>query len=479
MFNLKISKMKKNLLSLMLIFLCVACGKQKQNDDTTAVAGGENDAEIIQIAKEAYIYGYPLVLMDASKKVMTNAFTANSKNPAVNQIQSLNEFPDDKFHDVVKPNADTYYSMAWLDLGKEPLVLKAPNTNGRYYLLPMLDAWTNVFASPGKRTTGTAEKTFLITGPNWNGTVPAGMEQLKSPTDMAWVIGRTQVNSKEDGATAVKKIQQNITLTPLSAYGKPYTGPKAVNDPSVSKIPPAQFVKEMSVDAFFTKLNELMVANPATPADAEIVAKMKKIGLEPGKPFDVSKFSGALQDSLKAIPATTNKYIAEMSAKTAKPVNGWHINRGLGDYKTNYVTRAVIAMGGLGANLDADAIYPMSTTDAAGEKYDGSKYKYVLHFDAGKLPPVNAFWSLTMYGMDDFMVANPINRFAIGDRNNLKKNADGSIDIYIQKDNPGKDKENNWLPAPNAQFQLAMRLYWPKEEVIKGNWTPTAVVKVK
>ncbi|TDP04045.1 DUF1254 domain-containing protein [Flavobacterium sp. 245] len=471
--------MKKNLLSLMIVFLCFACGKQKQNDDTTAPATAENDTEIIQIAKDAYIYGYPLVLMDASKKVMTNAFTANSKNPAVNQVGSLNEFPDDKFRDVVKPNADTYYSMAWLDLGKEPLVLKAPNTNGRYYLLPILDAWTNIFASPGKRTTGTAEKTFLITGPNWKGTVPAGMEQLKSPTDMAWMIGRTQVNSKEDGATAVKKIQQNITLTPLSAYGKAYTGPKAINDPSVSKTPPVQFVKEMSVDAFFSKLNELMVANPAAPDDAEIVAKMKKLGLEPGKPFDISKFSATVQDSLKAIPAWGNKFIAEMALKSKKPVNGWVINHGLGEYKTNYEVRAMVAMVGLGANLDADAIYPMSLIDADGEKFDGSKHNYILHFDAGKLPPVNAFWSLTMYGTDDFMVANPINRFAIGDRNNLKKNADGSVDIYIQKNNPGKDKEKNWLPAPNAQFQLTMRLYWPKEEVIKGNWTPPAVVKVK
>lgn len=463
----------------MIVFLCFACGKQKQNDDTTAPATAENDTEIIQIAKDAYIYGYPLVLMDASKKVMTNAFTANSKNPAVNQVGSLNEFPDDKFRDVVKPNADTYYSMAWLDLGKEPLVLKAPNTNGRYYLLPILDAWTNIFASPGKRTTGTAEKTFLITGPNWKGTVPAGMEQLKSPTDMAWMIGRTQVNSKEDGATAVKKIQQNITLTPLSAYGKAYTGPKAINDPSVSKTPPVQFVKEMSVDAFFSKLNELMVANPAAPDDAEIVAKMKKLGLEPGKPFDISKFSATVQDSLKAIPAWGNKFIAEMALKSKKPVNGWVINHGLGEYKTNYEVRAMVAMVGLGANLDADAIYPMSLIDADGEKFDGSKHNYILHFDAGKLPPVNAFWSLTMYGTDDFMVANPINRFAIGDRNNLKKNADGSVDIYIQKNNPGKDKEKNWLPAPNAQFQLTMRLYWPKEEVIKGNWTPPAVVKVK
>jgi hypothetical protein len=472
--------MKKNLSILIIVFVCIACGKQKEKEDsTTSETEVKSDAEIIQIAKDAYIYGYPLVIMDASKKVMTNAPSANSKNAPVNQIEHKGEFPDDKFHDVVKPNADTYYSMSWLDLGKEPLVLTLPNTNGRYYLMPILDAWTNVFASPGKRTTGTTAKIFLITGPDWKGTLPAGMEQLKSPTNMAWMIGRTQVNSKEDGATTVKKIQQGITLVPLSAYGKTYTPPKAVSDPNVPKIPPAQFVKEMSVDAFFTKLNELMVANPATPADAEIVAKMKKIGLEPGKPFDISKFSGPLQDSLKAVPALTNKYIAEMATKTAKPVNGWFINHGLGDYKTNYLSRAAVAMIGLGANLDADAIYPMSVMDANGEKYDASKYNYVLHFDAGKLPPVNAFWSLTMYGMDDFMVANPINRFAIGDRNKLKKNADGSIDIYIQKNNPGKDKENNWLPAPNAQFQLAMRLYWPKEEVIKGNWTPSGVTKVK
>ena len=471
--------MKRYLLSLMIVFLFVACGKQKQNDDATTALTTENDAEIIQIAKDAYIYGYPLVIMDASKKVMTNAFSPNSKNAAVNQIQRKEEFPDDKFHDVVKPNADTYYTFAWIDLSAEPLVLKTPNTNGRYFLLPILDAWTNVFASPGKRTTGTAEKTFLITGPAWKGTVPNGMEQLKSPTSMGWLIGRTQVNSKKDGATIVKKIQEGITLTPFSAYGKTYTPPKAINDPNVPKTPPVQFVKEMSIDAFFSKLNELMVANPASPDDVEMVAKMKKIGLEPGKPFDISKFSATVQDSLKAVPVWANKYIAELATKSKKPVNGWIINHGLGEYKTNYEVRAMVAMLGLGANLDADAIYPMTLVDSDGEKYDGSKHNYIMHFDAGKLPPVNAFWSLTMYGADDFMVANPINRFAIGDRNNLKKNADGSVDIYIQKNNPGKDKENNWLPAPNAQFQLTMRLYWPKEEAIKGNWVPSAVKKAK
>jgi hypothetical protein len=207
--------------------------------------------------------------------------------------------------------------------------------------------------------------------------------------------------------------------------------------------------------------------------------RLALVGIAPGATFDLSSFSANVQDSLKSIPGWAKRFMLSNGLSNAKIVNGWSMNSGLGSYGINYTLRAGVAYNGLGANLDADAMYPSSQIDADGEPYDGSKHNYILHFDAGKTPPANAFWSLTIYNEEGFLVPNPLKRFAIGDRNPLKKNADGSLDLYIQKDNPGKAKENNWLPAPNSLFNLLLRVYWPKEEMINGTWTPPAVTKVK
>jgi hypothetical protein len=437
-----------------------------------------NDSEIIQTAKEAYIFGYPLVMMEITRRVMTNYENATDRGAPMNQISRKETFPDEKFTAVVKPNCDTYYALAWLDLRREPLVLEIPNTNGRYFLLPIVDAWTNVIASPGKRTTGTAAQKFLITGPGWKGKIPKGMTELHSPTNMAWMAGRTQVNSKDDGVTVVKAIQEGYRLIPLSSYGKQYDPPPGKVDSLISMNPPVKHVFEMPVDAYFNLLNQLMIDNRPAPADSAIVKRIARLGILPGGTFDLKKFSMNVQDSISAIPSWFKKYMADLALKKEK-INGWTMSRGLGDYGTNYDLRAMIANRGLGANLDADALYPLSVTDIDGEKYDGSKHQYVLHFDAGKIPPANAFWSLTMYGMDNFLAANPINRFAIGDRNDLKKNPDGSLDIFIQNNSPGEEKASNWLPAPAAPFNLMLRIYWPDESVLNGSWIPPAVVKVK
>ncbi|MEO6169203.1 MAG: DUF1254 domain-containing protein [Chitinophagales bacterium] len=434
------------------------------------------DAEFIQLAREAYIYGYPLVMMEISRRVMTNYESPSSLGAPVNQIARKEEFPDDKFNAVVKPNCDTYYALAWLDLTDEPLVLEVPNTQGRYFLLPILDSWTNVIASPGKRTTGTLPQLFLITGPGWNNKVPQQMTRITSPSNMAWMAGRTQVNNKKDGATVVKEIQQDYRLTPLSSYGKPYIFPSGKLDPGISMKAPVQQVDEMPVNVYFNLLNQLMIGNPPFPADTAILRRTALLGVSPGLTFDLSKFSLAVQDSFKMVPVWCKKYLLHLAAQKER-INGWLINRGLGEYGICYELRAMIARRGLGANLDADAIYPSSAEDADQEKYDGSKHKYTLHFDEGKSPPANAFWSLTMYNMENYLVANTINRFAIGDRNDLKKNGDGSIDIFIQKDNPGKEKESNWLPAPDGPFNLTLRIYWPKEEVLNGSWIPPGVLK--
>ena len=458
----------------------MSCNQAQKSPSVVNAGAAMSDEQIIQAVRDAYIFGYPLVVMNASQRVMTNVEKASNEGgrvaAPVNQLVSANFFPDDKFRDVVRANNDTYYTSAWLDL-YEPFVLELPNTNGRYYLFPMLDAWTNVFFSPGKRTTGTNAQTYLITPPGWTGEVPKEMQQVKSPTHTVWIIGRTQVNSAQDGATTVKQIQEKYQMKPLSAYGKAYTPPAGKIDPSVPKKAPNDIVTDMPISDYFNLMNKLMVDNPPAVADSEFLKKLVPLGIVPGSTFDVSKSSQTVQDTIKTIPTWAKNYLSQNGLSHNKPVNGWSVGKGLGSYDTDYMFRALVAYNGLGANLDADAIYPASSTDADGEAYDGSMQKYVLHFDKGETPPSNAFWSLTMYNSEGFLCANPINRFAIGDRNSLKQNADGSVDIYIQKDNPGKNKADNWLPAPNGPFNLLLRVYWPREEMMNGSWVPPGVKK--
>lgn len=461
----------------LLIFNFICCFSKSIKQQIIQPSIATSDVEYIQAAKDAYIYGYPLVMMEISKRVMTNYETASGQGAPVNQICRKEEFPDDKFRAVVKPNCDTYYALAWLDLSQGPLVLEVPDTRERYFLLPILDGWTNVIASPGKRTTGTQAQLFLITSADWKGKVPKLMKHLISPTKMAWLVGRTQVNSKEDGSTVVKVLQEGFHLVPLSSYGKKnYTPPTGKKDTSLSMKPPVKQVSEMPVEAYFNLLNQLMIDNPPFAGDSSILHEISKLGIGAGNRFDLSKFSNAVQDSIKMLPQWCKKYLADLATKKEK-INGWLIFRGLGDYGTNYDLRAMIAGRGLGANLDADALYPSSSEDADHEKYDGSKHKYVLHFDAGKFPPAKAFWSITMYNLENYLVPNAINRFALGDRNDLKKNPDGSLDIFIQSENPGTEKVPNWLPSPPGTFNITLRIYWPEETALNGSWIPPAVVK--
>lgn len=410
--------------------------------------------------------------MEETKKVSTNYEEPVPKKPfaPVNQFGHFRSFPDANFKEVVKPNCDTYYSIAWLDLKPEPLVLSVPNTNDRYYLLPLLDAYTNVFASPGKRTTGTAAANFLITGPDFKGKVPDGMKEIKAPTNMVWIVGRTQTNSPEDGETVVKNIQDGYKLTPLGKWGSAYTPEKHKIDPSIGKTPPPVAVEKMDIETFFNTMNKLIAENPPPSEDTPLLNKLKDIGVGAGMKFNLAEYSAEIQEKLKKVPESVHKLLNSSKQEMGAPENGWNVPRsGMGVYGTNYKHRALIALLGLGANLIADACYPNCLVDEKGEKLSGAK-KYVIHFEKGKLPPANAFWSITMYGPDELLVANPINRFAIGDRDKLKFNDDGSLDIYVQNENPGKDKESNWLPAGKESFSLTMRIYWPKEELINGSW---------
>ncbi|QEX15446.1 hypothetical protein FRZ44_07300 [Hypericibacter terrae] len=432
------------------------------------------------LATDAYIFGYPLVTMEMTRRVLTNVAAPEGTHAPMGQIIKLREYPDASFKDVTAPNADTLYTTAFFDVGQEPWVLSIPDMKGRYALMPMLDGWTNVFQVPGKRTTGTGAQTYAITGPGWSGTLPAGVKQYKSPTDIVWLLGRIYCTGTPEDYAAVHALQDEFKLVPLSSYGKDYTPPVGTVDPSIDmKTAVREQVNAMDADAYFTLLAQLMKRNPPAAADAAEVARYARIGLVPGQDFDPGKLDA---DFKKRIPTIAfDRIMLQFKVnKAITAINGWIYTTKGGVYGTNYLLRAFVTAIGLGCNRPQDAIYPTSMKDAAGDAYDGA-HKYVIHFAKGRTPPAKGFWSLTMYNKDYFFVANPINRYSISARQDLKKNADGSIDLYLQNETPGADKESNWLPAPPDKFILMMRLYWPSEKdpsIIDGSWKLPPVKKV-
>ena len=449
---------------------------------STVSAGAQTaltQQEAHAIAVDAYLYFYPLVSVDLTRRVATNveAGKVPGFGPA-NMFHSFAAFPTADFKTVVRPNFDTLYSSAFLDMTKEPVVVSAPDTNGRYYLLPMLDMWSDVFASPGWRTTGTQAGNFLITPPGWNGDVPSGMTRISAPTPWVWIIGRTKTDGPPD-YDAVHKIQAGYKITPLSQWGKNAPPPTATIDPSLDmKTPPKAQVDKMPADKFFSYAAEILKVNPPHITDQPMIAQLKKIGIEVGKSFDLSKADPVVRKALESAPGEAQQLMAWKMPTLARVVNGWSLNTDtMGVYGNYYLKRAIITQWGLGANLPEDAIYPTNLGDETGKPLDGAN-KYTLHFDKGQTPPVSGFWSVTLYDAEGFQVANPLNRFNLSSWMPLKRNADGSLDLYIQNASPGADKEANWLPAPRGEFNLLMRLYAPHSEALTGKWNPPPVTRV-
>jgi hypothetical protein len=436
------------------------------------------------LAIEAYTFGYPLVTMEMTRRVITNVAAPEGTKAPMGQISKLREYPNAAFRDVTAPNADTLYTSAWLDLGKEPWVVSIPAMGDRYALFPMLDGWTTVFQVPGKRTTGTGAQTYAVTGPGWAGSLPPGMKEYKSATNLVWLLGRIYCTGTPEDYKLVHELQDQVKVMPLSAYGKDYTPPAGKVDPAIDmKTAVRDQVNRMDAVEYFTLLCELMKTNPPYKADAPTVDKMAAIGIVPGESFDRSKFN---PDFAKRVPQIAFDRIMlhfKFSDGDVKNVNGWGFTVKTGIYGTDYIQRALITAIGLGANRPQDAIYPTSQKYAGGligRDYVGTE-KYVMSFEKGLMPPVDGFWSLTMYDANYFFVDNPLNRYSISVRQPLKANADGSTDLYIQNESPDADKESNWLPAPKGKFILMMRLYWPKEgdpSIIDGSWVLPPVKKV-
>lgn len=439
-----------------------------------------SDEEATEIAADAYVYASSMVQMEYHRRVLTNQEIADGKQARgpMNQFTHLRNFPDASVRDVVGPNFDTLYSSLWYDVSEEPLVVSAPQSTGHYYLLPMVDAWQDVFASPGTRTTGQSAITFALVGPGWHGDIPDGVEKIQSPTSFGWIMGRTKASR---GTVAdVNRFQDGLQVAPLSRWGKPYTPPKGTVDPNVvMNVPPAMQVRRMGAAEFWNLFGELWQANPPHANDYPILHRMARMGLVASRPIEFDKLPAQSREALtKAVPMA-QKRIDDWWVMGGNIRNGWRLdNYPVGNWGTAYLVRATVAWWAIGANVPEDALYPMGILDDLGQPLDSAN-NYVLDFPKGELPPVNAFWSLTMYDSQMFQVLNPIDRYAIGDRDELKFNEDGSLTLYIQRESPGKDKESNWLPTPQSgRFIPIMRSYWPKQQLLENRWSPPTMKRV-
>jgi hypothetical protein len=446
------------------------------------------EEEARAIGTDAYLYFYPLVTMEVTRGQLTNVEPGKGLGAPMNTFANVPAYPsaDDKV--VVRPNFDTLYSVAYLDLAQEPMVVSIPDTDGRYYLLPMLDMWTDVFASPGWRTTGTKAQTLVIVPPGWRPDLrerfitefklPEDAQRIDAPTPIVWIIGRVKTDGPAD-YDAVHKIQAGLAITPLSRWGNPPEARAFKPNPTIDmKTPPKMQVDAMRSGEFFARAAELLKTNPPHITDQPILARMKKIGIEPGKSFDISKLDPQIAKGLEDAAELGRSMMAWKVTTLASIANGWSMNTDtMGVYGNYYLKRAIVSQIGLGANLPEDAIYPLNLFDADRQPLDGTN-KYKLHFGKDVLPPVDAFWSITLYDKDGFQVANKLDRFAISSWMPFKYNGDGSLDLYFQKESPGAENEANWLPAPGGPFNLTMRLYAPKSAALTGKWNPPSVTRI-
>lgn len=459
----------------------------------TGLSGGAASALTVEeatgIATDAYVYGYSLITTEVTRVQMSNVAETMPKDfkSPMGMFTNVPRYPPADYRGVSAPNADTLYSVVWMDLS-EPQVFSHPDMGDRFYLFEVVDLWmTALDNAPGKRTAGGAAKNYLFTGPGWDGSVPDGMTHIPMETEFMVILGRTYADGTDADYKAVNDLQAQYKVTPLSAWGTDYTPVAAAVDanPGFSMTDkPQTVILDMGTKGYFDMMADLMCkAAPAAAADAPMLAKMAQIGIEPCKPFDPSALDAAVQDALKNLPQEALKKIEGNQSSLGEVVDGWIITKGLGGYGTDYIKRAVVAAFGWPANRERDAVYPYTTVDSTGATLNGAN-KYTLTFARGELPPVKGFWSITMYEIDQgwWFVPNELNKFTVSPRDNLVANDDGSITLYFQNESPGADKQANWLPAPKGDFIPMMRMYWPSPEspsILDGSWTPPKVMKVQ
>jgi hypothetical protein len=441
-------------------------------------------AETKAIAEEGYVYGLPIVMNYAVMYDYAVDKNSSQFKAPFNHMHSLHHVATPTDTAIITPNSDTPYSMMFMDVRAEPIVLSVPAVEKpRYYSVQLIDGNTYNFGYIGSRATGNEAGDYMVVGPDWKGVTPPGIKKVfHSRTQLPFAAYRTQLYNPADMPN-VEKIQSGYTAQPLSAYLKQPAPPAApaIDFPKIDKA--------LAKTDFFKYLGFALQFAPATPDEAAIRAKLARLGIGAGKDFDFQALSAeqkaAVIQGMQAGHAKVEEGIQNLGTK----INGWNIASTGGDaafYHGDWLKRAAIAQAGIYGNNSEEATYPLTRTLPNGEPLDGSKHSYTITFPAGQLPPVNAFWSVTMYdGKSQLLIKNPINRYLLNSPMlpDMKKNADGSLTLYIQKDSPGADKESNWLPAPNDLIYMVMRLYWPKTQAPsilppgKGTWSPPEIVK--
>jgi len=431
------------------------------------------------VGMQEYVYGFPLVMMDVTREVMTASAESGEYKAPINQFARLRAYVDPDFKDVVRISVNSLWSHGFLDLDAEPMVMSVPETKGRYTVVQALNMWTDVFGSAGTRTHGGDAGRYLIAGPKWNGTAPADVtETFRSSTRYAWVLVQMSATSPAD-YPEIHALQDQLSITPLSAWGTPYTPPATAPVDSHVDLTATPFdqVRLMTGATFFSRLAKALADNPPYAEDATLISRLQKLGVEPGKPFDPAGLDPDILKGINKAPWEVWKQFAIGPYDMAAP-NGWINMLNLGRYGSDYNTRAFIAYMGLGALPREDAVYPSAFVDESGAALDGGS-KYVMHFEKDALPPSNVgVWSISPY-RDNFYVRNELERYGILSSMPLAFNADGSLDVYIQSTSPGTDKESNWLPCPpSGSFNLTVRSYQPKESLLDGSYLLPPVRKV-
>lgn len=463
--------MRKKLLFFGFVVLLCAPGSTLSQATANAAAGDEQAGAREQLAfvlgVQAYIYGFPLVTMERIRR------------QSLAQIGGLNAFrhrrrlatPQDRT--VVSPNNDTVYSSAWLDLTREPLILHTPDAKGRYCSYAFYDAYTNNFKVISKRTAPDAEADYAIVGPQWQGVLPAGLRRIDAPTNSVWLLVRTLIVDESEWP-GVRALQDRMKLTPFSQWGKPAVVPGAVPSAAAQPVPVAQHPL-----AFFEQMGELMRRNPPPASEAVLLDQFAAIGLSAKSGFDAQALDEATKAGLRrAIPAAQQIITTMKGDQTLQRINGWLVTTKGGAFGDDYLFRAIVAEKGIGQLIPEEAVYLTTDIDADGQSLNGAN-KYILRFPKGQLPPAHEFWSLTLYGADFFFIENPIHRYSIGDRTRgLKYDADGGLTIYLQHEAP-PGHESNWLPAPKGNFNLNLRTYLPKPELLNKHYQPPAVQRVQ
>jgi hypothetical protein len=436
--------------------------------------------EIRRIAEDIYIYGYPLVVMDVMKRTHTATPRATLHSAPVNQFSHARFLPEPHDKYGVHPNADCLTSAAWLDLGREPVVLTIPQSS-RHYLLSFFSGWYEIFGSCSLRNRGAFDKYVGFVGPHWFGRLPSEITRISAPTEIVWLHGLFEARGDREDVDVVHALQDGFQLSSLSEWPGPAITQGLPSRTDVdTKTTPCEQAASLDARTYYTRLSRLMERNPPQAGDTEMITKFAQIGFFPSDDFAFDTLSGdAVRAMYAAVTAAHSKITAaEKTIGYGKAVNSWLPHFHPGSYEKHYLDRAGAARAAVPAALAEDMVSFHTAVDHTDEPLHGAK-QYVIHFPSDRMPPVHAFWSITLYDARQHLVPNHISRYAIGDRDRLRLHPDNSLSIYIQHEWPGADKDSNWLPAPKDSFSLALKIYWPKPDALTGIWRPPAVTRAQ